>query len=194
MKKIFTIITTLLLTATFAKAQVETYEIDTAHSGVTFKIRHFVGKTPGSFEKFTGTLKLDRDNLENSEVDVTIEASSIDTNNDNRDEHLNEDDYFHTTKFPVLTFKSTKWEKTGEDSYDITGDLTMLGETHPVTLHAALIGFGEGRNGAFLTGWEAKATIERSTWGFTAGAPAVGDEVEISITVEAIRQDEAEEG
>lgn len=188
MKILTSLLALCTLTATSAFAQVETYDIDTAHSGVSFKIRHFFGKVPGSFGKFSGTLIIDRENMENSSTEAAITVASVDTNNDDRDDHLEQDDYFNAAKFPTITFKSTKWEKTGDTTFKIHGDLTMMGKTKPVVLDANLLGFGEGRRGQYLTGWEATTTIDRTAWGFTAGQPAVGAEVEIELNIEGIRR------
>lgn len=170
-------------------ANVETYAIDAVHSSVKFSIRHFVAKTTGSFGDFKGTLTIDRDDLTQSSVEATIEVPSIDTNNEKRDDHLRSDDYFEAETYPAITFKSTKWEQgDDDDEFEVTGDLTMHGVTKSVTLDVELLGFGEGMRGAYLSGWEAKTEIDRSEWGITAGQPAVGDEVEITINIEAIRQ------
>ena len=88
-----------------------------------------------------------------------------------------------------MTFKSTKWETTDkDDEFLVTGDLTMLGVSKPVTLEVELLGMGPGRGGAQLAGWEATTEIDRTEWGLTSGAPAVGNEVEIEINIEAVKQ------
>ncbi|MEM7792181.1 MAG: YceI family protein [Verrucomicrobiota bacterium] len=183
--------TLAFITAGFstASAEVETYLIDQSHSSVKFSIRHFVAKTTGVFKDFEGTLTLDRDDLTKSSVEATIKVPSVDTASKGRDEHLQEDDYFNTAEFPLMTFKSTSWvagDKEGE--FKVTGDLTMLGITKPVVLDVELLGFGPGRNGAFLTGWEATTTLDRTEWGLTSGQPAVGAEVDVTINVEGIRK------
>ena len=178
-----------LLIATAGNAHEATYVIDTAHSSVNFSIRHFVAKTTGTFKDFSGTLVIDTDDMTQSSVEATIQVSSIDTASVKRDQHLNADDYFNTATFPVMTFKSTRWEPTDEDDeFSVSGELTLLGVTRPVTLQVELLGIGPGRNGAVLSGWEAHATIDRREWGLTSGAPAVGDEVEIEINIEAVKQ------
>lgn len=171
-----------------AGASVETYQIDTGHSSVKFSIRHFVAKTTGNFSDFSGTLTIDRSDLTKSSVEATIEIPSVDTDSEKRDEHLQEDDYFHAEKFPLMTFKSTKWAATDDaDEFTVTGDLTFNGITKAVTLDVELLGFGEGMRGAYLSGWEATTTIDRTEWGLTAGQPAVGNDVDITINIEAIR-------
>lgn len=175
--------------AASAQAKVETYTIDESHSSVKFSIRHFVAKTTGNFSDFEGTLKIDRDDMTKSTVEATIKIPSVDTDNNKRDQHLQEDDYFDSKKHPLMTFKSTRWEKAGGDkNFKVTGDLTMRGITREVVLDVELLGFGEGMRGAYLSGWEATTTLDRTAWGVTGGQPAVGDEVEVTINIEAIRQ------
>ena len=178
-----------LLVAGAASAQEDTYVIDTSHSSVNFSIRHFVAKTTGTFKDFEGTIAINTEDVTKSSVEATIQVPSIDTASVKRDKHLNKDDYFDTQKFPVMTFKSTKWETTDkDDEFLVTGDLTMLGVSKPVTLEVELLCMGPGRGGAQLAGWEATTEIDRTEWGLTSGAPAVGNEVEIEINIEAVKQ------
>ena len=170
------------------EANVETYKIDPAHSSVKFAIRHFVAKTTGSFEDFEGTLTLNRDDLTKSKVRATVRIPSVDTDNTKRDNHLQEDDYFDAPNHPLMVFESTGWEKTGERTYAVTGDLRIRGITREVTLDAELFGFGKGRGEDYLTGWEATTTLDRTEWGVDGGQPAVGTDVEVTINIEAIRQ------
>lgn len=170
------------------QAAVETYTIDTSHSSVKFSIRHFVAKTTGNFADFEGTLTIDRDDLTNSSVEAKIQIPSVDTDSDKRDEHLQQDDYFDSAQFPAMTFKSSKWAATEDESkFKITGDLTIRGITKEVVLDAELLGFGEGMRGVYLSGWEAKTTLDRTDFGVDGGQPAVGNEVEVTINIEAMR-------
>ncbi len=169
--------------------KVETYAIDTAHSSVKFSIRHFVAKTTGNFSDFEGTLTIDRDDLTNSKVEATVKIPSVDTDSEKRDAHLQEDDYFDAGEHPLMTFKSTKWtEAEGENKFKVTGDLSIRGITKEVVLDVELLGFGEGMNGAYLSGWEGTTTLDRTEWGVDGGQPAVGTEVDVTINIEAIRQ------
>ena len=186
---------TLLLCLAFALsslsaiAEVETYKIDPTHSSVKFSIRHFVSKTTGSFNQFKGTLIIDRDDLSNSSVEAFITVPSVHTANKKRDTHLQQDDYFNAEKHPLITFKSSHWAKTeNEDSFKVTGHLTMLQTTKEVLLQVDLLGFGPGMKGAQLSGWEATTQIDRTEWGINGGKPAVGTEVDITINIEAIKQ------
>lgn len=169
----------------------ETYTIDPVHSSVGFKIRHFVAKVPGKFTQFSGTIAVDRANLEKSSAEATIQVTSIDTENQKRDDHLRSADFFDATKFPTMTFKSKSWKKTGVDKYDVTGNLTLKGVTKEVVLKVTSLGFGPGMGGAQLSGWEAATTINKADFNMKDPAmldAALGDEVEITINVEAVQK------
>ncbi|MFY9924032.1 MAG: YceI family protein [Opitutaceae bacterium] len=171
-----------------ASAAVETYAIDPVHSSVTFSVRHFLTRVPGHFAKFTGTITVDRDNLENSSVVATIDVGSVSTDNEKRDNHLKSPDFFDAAKFDSIAFKSTSWKKTGEGTFDVAGDLTIHGVTKPVVLKVDLLGFGPGMMGAQLSGWDASVTLNRRDFGVNGPAmlgKALGDDVGVSITIEA---------
>jgi len=171
-----------------SRAAVETYAIDSVHSNVAFSIRHFVSKVPGNFTKLSGTIKVDRENLEKSTVNAIIDVSSVTTSNDARDKHLKSDAFFDVAKYPTARFVSIAWKKTGENTFDITGDLTIHGITKSVVLNAELLGFGAGMEGVQLSGWQATTTLKRSDFGMSGPAvlgAALGDEVAITINVEA---------
>lgn len=179
------------LAAIFAQtvtAAVETYKIDPAHSSVGFEVRHFLTKVPGTFGKASGTISVDRENLENSTVEATIEVASIDTREEKRDNHLRSGDFFLAEKFPTITFKSKTWKKTGDDTFDVTGDLTIKDTTKEVVLKTKSLGFAPGARGAQLSGWEATTTLDRRDFGITYGQGVVGNEVEVEINVEAALQ------
>lgn len=172
-----------------ATAAVETYVIDNVHSSLGFSIRHFVSKVPGTFTTFAGTIHVDRGNLENSSVEATIEVGSVNTAEPKRDNHLKSADFFDVANHGTATFKSRKWTKTGEDTFDVTGDLTLHGVTKEVVLHTTLLGFGDGNRGAKLSGWEATTTIKKSDFGVNGPAvmgKTLGDEVALRINLEAV--------
>ena len=174
--------------AAVLRAEVETYSIDPVHSSVGFSIRHFVSKVPGSFTKFSGTIKVDRANLEKSTVEAEIAVASINTANSGRDNHLKTPDFFDAEKYPTIVFKSKSWKKTGENSFDVVGDLTMKDITKEVVLKVNLLGFGPGMKGAMLSGWEATTTINKADFGVNGPAvlgKVLGDDVAVSISIEA---------
>ncbi len=113
----------------------DTYEIDPTHAWVGFKTNHAGwANAQGTFKAVTGTITFDKDDVTKSAIELTIEAGSIDTNNDKRDVHLKSPDFLNAEEFPQITFKSTAIEKTGEKTAKVTGDLTLVGTTRPVTL------------------------------------------------------------
>ena len=168
-----------------ARAAVETYKIDPVHSSVGFTIRHFFTNVPGVFTKFAGTIVVDRDKLENSTVEATIEVPAIDTRSQMRDNDLRSANFFDVAKYPAIVFKSKAWRKTGDDTFDITGDLTIRDVTKEVVLKAKSLGFGPGMKDALLSGWEATTTVNRNDFGITRYPKLLGDDVAVTITVEA---------
>jgi polyisoprenoid-binding protein YceI len=186
--RIFTSAGLAVASALFASAAVETYTIDPVHSSVGFTIRHFVAKVPGKFNKFSGQIRVDRDNLAQSLAEASIEVTSIDTGNQKRDNHLRNPDFFDAAQFPAIKFKSTSWKAKGENTFEVTGDLTIKDVTKPVVLTVTSLGFAPGPAGAQLSGWEATTTINKKQ--FNVNDPplldaALGDDVAITINIEA---------
>jgi len=188
MKRLLTLIAVLGLFAS-VRADVETYNIDPVHSSSGFSIRHMLSKFSSSFTKTTGTITVDRANLENSKVEATVEVASISTSAPDRDKHLQSPDFFDVAKFPAMTFKSKSWKKTGADTYDVTGDLTIKDVTKEVVLKVTALGFGPGmRPNTFLSGWEATTVLKKSDFGVNGPAmlgKVLGDEVTVNISIEA---------
>jgi polyisoprenoid-binding protein YceI len=180
-----------------ALAELETFTFDKGHTLGGFRIRHFVSKVEGRFNKFDGTIQLDRQNPSASKVDLTIQADSIDTANENRDKDLKSENFFEVAKFPTLTFKSTKVVSKGNDSYDVTGDFTMHGVTKSITVPVKSTGFMKvkGRTGmGEKAGFEISFPLNRKDYGITwnrtldTGGVMLGDDVEINVQVEANKQ------
>ncbi|HTL68056.1 MAG TPA: YceI family protein [Lacunisphaera sp.] len=188
MKRLVVLTLGLGLAAASLPAATETYAIDPVHSSVGFSIRHFVSQVPGFFTKVSGNITVDRDNLENSSVEATIDANSLDTRNERRDADVKGAGLLDTAKFPTMTFKSKSWKKTGEDTFAVTGDLTLHGVTKEVVLTTKLLGFAEGMRGKQLSGWDVATTLKKSEFG-VVGPPmlgkVLGDDVEVHITIEA---------
>ena len=168
-----------------AGAVIETYKIDPVHSAVSFKVRHFFTKVPGVFVNFEGTIVVDRDDLTNSKVEAVIKADSINTRNEKRDKHLRGDDFFDIENYPVITFKSTKWEQNGENTFKVTGILTIMKTVKEVVLDVTLLGFGKGSKDRDISGWEATTSLNRTDFGISYGAALIGNEVFVDITIEA---------
>ncbi len=186
--KRFILLFAALALAVASRADVTTYKIDPVHSSVGFSLRHLVSKFSSSFTKVSGTINYDAAAPEKSSTEATIEIASVSTANEKRDAHIKSPDFFDAAKFPTAVFKSKSWKKTGENSFDVTGDLTIKDITKEVVLKTTLLGTGPGMGGATLTGWEATTTIKKSEFGL--GGPAMlgkmlGDDVALTISVEA---------
>ncbi|MGH1404615.1 MAG: YceI family protein [Alphaproteobacteria bacterium] len=173
----------------------EKYEFDKVHSQILFFVDHLgFAKSQGEFHDYDGSFTFDRENPENSSVNVTIKSASIDMDDEAWDTHMKSDHFFNVEAFPDMVFKSTSIAVTGEKTADITGDLTILGVTKPVVLKTVYNKSGENPySKKFESGFSATASLKRSDFGMTYGLPGVGDEVEIRLEVEAIRQDAEEE-
>lgn len=175
-------------------AQAADYKIDTAHSGASFSVKHLmVSNVKGQFSKVTGTISYDEAKPETLVVDATIDVTTINTNEPKRDAHLKSADFFEVEKFPTMTFKSKKAVKGGRGLM-LTGDLAMHGVTKEVTLDVELSPEVKGmRPGMMVRGANATAKINRKDFGLNwnraveAGGVVVGEEVSISIDIEANR-------
>ena len=174
-----------------AAAEIEQYTLEKPHSQILFFVNHLgFSHSSGRFLDFDGNIEFNRSEPEKSSVDVTIKTDSLEMNDQKWNDHLKGDDFFKVASFPTMTFKSTGIEVTGEDTGLITGDLTMLGVTKPVTLDVKFNKAGKHPFGnQYAAGFSATADIKRSDFGMNYGLPAVGDEVEIRIEVEAIREE-----
>ncbi|SDG38493.1 Polyisoprenoid-binding protein YceI [Limimonas halophila] len=187
--------TAALAGATAAQAEPQTFKIDEAHSDIAFMITHFgYSDAIGEFTDFSGTFTIDKENPDNAAVNVTIQADSVDTQHDKRDEHIRSPDFLNVKEYPEITFTSTDVEKTGENTAEITGELTLHGTTKPVTLDVTLNKLGEHPlpqyNGILTAGISARGTIERSDFGVSKYTPAIGDEMELLIEIEGFAQDQ----
>ena len=177
-----------------ARAAVETYAIDPVHSSVGFSIRHFVSKVPGSFTKFQGTITVDRENLEKSSVTATIDTASITTNQASRDSDLKSPNFFDVEKFPTMKFESKSWKKTGEDQFDVAGDLTIKGITKPITVEFESTGSARDPFGNVRIGFEGQTTLSRKDWGLTwnaaleTGGFLVSDKIKLDFDISAIQK------
>lgn len=176
----------MALTETYG---IGTYEIDVAHSNVGFKIRHLISIVKGNFLRFQGTMELDTESIQGSSVTVVIDASSIHTNHDKRDNHLRSSDFLDATKFPTIIFKS---KRVLNDK--IIGDLTLHGVTKEITLNYIYHGLITDGEGILRAGFTATTQIDRRDFGITynkeipqAGA-LLGYEVPIEIEIEAFNK------
>jgi polyisoprenoid-binding protein YceI len=173
-----------------------TYQIDSAHTHAQFKVRHLmISNVKGDFDKVSGTVTIDEANHSLSGINVTIDVSSISTREPQRDAHLKSPDFFDVEKFPTITFVSKEVVKSGDDSFEVVGDLTIHGVTKTIDLDVEDV-TPEVKDpyGLYRRGASAKATILRSDFGLKynsvleAGGVAIGDEVHITIDTEFTRQ------
>ena len=175
-------------------APANSWRIDASHSELSFRIRHFVSKVRGTFGSWQGTIIADPAQLDAGQVEIVIDAKSIDTNHERRDADLRSANFFEVEKFPEIRFTSRSVEVNGND-LTIVGDLTMRGITKPVTLTGEYIGATEDNRGRRRIGFEASTKVDRTAWGITwnrlaeGGGAMLGDEVEISVVLAAVQQD-----
>ncbi|MFG3194666.1 YceI family protein [Streptomyces sp. NPDC048208] len=170
------------------------YTIDPAHTTIGFTARHaMVTNVKGGFTEFTGSLHLDGDDAARSTATLDVVMDSIDTGNADRDTHLKSADFFKTDEFPTMTFRSTKAESLGGDDYRVTGDLSILGVTRPITIDLEFNGAATDPFGNERVGFEGKAELLRSDWGLTwnaaleTGGVLISDKIKLSFDVSAIK-------
>lgn len=175
------------------------WQLDTSHSSVEFAVRHMMISTArGRFENFSGQVNFDEQNPGNSSVNVEIQAASINTRDAQRDGHLKSPDFFNVEQYPLITFKSTRVEKTGDSHGKIYGHLTIRDVTKEVVLDTEFVGKAKSPWGTTSAGFSASTTIDRKEWGLTwnaqleTGGVLVADQVKISIEVELVEQPEAQ--
>ncbi len=165
------------------------YEIDGVHSQAIFRILHLgVSYQYGRFNKISGALTIDGADPTKNSVSIEVAADSVFTANKKRDTHLKSPDFFDAKQFPTIIFKSTKVEAAGGDKYNVSGDLSMHGVTKPITIALDYVGFGKDPWGGFRVGFEGKASIKRSDFGITFMPEGLGDEVELTLAIEAIKK------
>ena len=170
-----------------------TYAIDLSHSVVEFVVRHLgLAKVRGRFNEFEGSISV-AENIEDSKVDVVIQAASIDTRDEGRDAHLRSPDFLNTDANPTVEFHSTSVRRSGGD-WIVDGDLSVAGQTRPVALQVEFTGDATDPWGGTRIGFEAGTKVNREDWGLTwnqaleTGGWLVGKDVKIELGVEAIKQ------
>ena len=183
------------MTATLdAMTAAQTYAIDKMHSEVAFQVRHLLTKVRGRFTEFAGTVVFDQEHPEQSSASLTIQASSVDTGTPDRDTHLRSDDFFAVGTHPTLTFTGSRVVKTGDDTYDVVGTLTIRGVAKEITMPVTYLGTAKDPWGNVRAGFEASLTLNRKDFGLTwnaaleTGGFLVGDEVRLNLSIQAIAQ------
>jgi polyisoprenoid-binding protein YceI len=174
-----------------ASAAPVVFKIDPDHSSVAFSIRHFVSNVPGRFKEFEGTIKYDKQNPAASAVQFTVQATSIDTDNKDRDNHLKSPDFFDVAKYPTLSFTSTSVAAKDANTLQVTGDLTIHGVTKKVTIPVSVLGVVPAGKGGEKAGFETNFTVDRKDYGvqwnraLEGGGSILGDDVKVTVSVEA---------
>lgn len=170
------------------------YTIDPTHSRIGFSARHaMVTKVRGAFNEFEGKAFLDGDDPEKSSASVTIKAASIDTRNDQRDGHLRTNDFLDAPNFPDITFVSNAVEQVDDDTYRLTGDLTIKGVTHPLSIDLEYNGAARDPFGNLRVGLEGSVVVRRKDYGMTwnatleTGGVLVSDKVTLEVEVSAVK-------
>jgi polyisoprenoid-binding protein YceI len=179
----------LCLLVLAAVVQAETYKVDPVHSTIIFRVGHLnAGVVYGRFNDPVGTITIDSENPANSSLNVEVKTDNIDTHNQKRDDHLRSPDFFNNKEFPTISFKSTAFKSSGDNKYEVTGDLTLHGVTKPVTVTVDKLGTGKDPSGATRAGFESIFTIKRSDFGMNFMQGGVGDEVRLMIALEGVQQ------
>ncbi|MEE9368442.1 MAG: YceI family protein [Pontiella sp.] len=178
---------TLLGTSLTLGVIAETFTIDTGHAEIGFSAKHMmVSNTKGTFNTFEGTFDYDMASKTLNSAEGIIEAGSIDTNNEKRDAHLKNADFFNVAQFPKMTFKSTSVKKTGDNVFEVTGNLNVLGVDRKVVLPVSISGPIDGRHGGMIIGVESITTLNRRDLGIDhSPSSVIGDNIKISIELEA---------
>ncbi len=193
MKKIFFIaVLSSLLLASPGKA--DKWNVDVAHSTLSFEITHMViSKAKGRFTDFNGVINFEGEDIAKGSVEITAKTASVDTDNEDRDEHLRSAEFFETEKYPVMSFKSTKVGEVKEGKFALTGDLTIKDVTKEVTFDCIFRGVVNDPWGNTRTGFSAVTTINRQDFNVAwssvleGGGLTLGNDVEIKLEIEAIK-------
>jgi polyisoprenoid-binding protein YceI len=167
------------------------WTVDASHTSVGFTVKHMmVSKVKGSFGVVEGTLEGNPEDLTGAKIDFKIDTTSINTNSEDRDNHLRSADFFDTETYPSITFVSTEIVKKGDNEYDVTGDITIKDVTQKITFEAEYEGTGKNPWGVEVAAFEVEGKISRKEFGLTwnqaleAGGVLVGDDIKISIDLQ----------
>ncbi|MDB5153034.1 MAG: YceI family protein [Mucilaginibacter sp.] len=171
------------------------WAIDPMHSEVQFKVKHLVISTvSGFFRSFEGSVESENEDFDGASIEFSIDINSVDTNQTQRDEHLKSPDFFDAAKYPHIKFKSTSFKKTGDDEYELKGDLTIRDVTKPISLYAEFGGSAADAYGNIKAGFEITGKINRKEFGLTwegvteAGSIVVGEDIKLTINAQLVKQ------
>ncbi|MFH1374393.1 MAG: YceI family protein [bacterium] len=193
MLKVLSLTIGAILALAFSSTAQE-WQIDAAHSSVSFKVRHMViAWTQGSFNEFEGTIRYDTNDVKNGTAEMTVRIASINTDNEKRDEHLRSPDFFDNDKYPTMSFRSRKVVPGREGEFQLVGDLTIKDIKREVVFECRSHGSVQDFMGQTRAGFTATATINRNDFGIKwskkldAGGLVVGDGVSITLEIEAVK-------
>lgn len=171
------------------------WAVDASHSSVDFSIRHMmISKVKGTFHSYEANIEADPEDLTSASISFSIDLASIDTRNNDRDNHLKSGDFFDVEQFPKMTFNATKITKTGEGEYEVSGDLSLHGVTRTESFDVTYEGGGKNPWGVEVVGYNVEGKIKRSDYGLTynaaleTGGVLIGDEVKVSLEIQASMQ------
>lgn len=193
MKK-FKLLIAAILFVIISNAQITNWGFDTSHSNVRFAVSHMViSEVEGNFSSFDGTVTASKPDFSDAEIEFSIDVSSIDTDNKNRDEHLLNEDFFDVTKFPTIDFKSKSLKRVTKDKFKLTGDLSMHGVTKEITVDVKYGGTITDPWGNTKAGFKITGVLDRTSWGLVynstldTGGLMIGEEITIVCNIELIK-------
>jgi polyisoprenoid-binding protein YceI len=180
----------ILGAASLAQAAPMAFKVDPVHSTILFRVQHMsAGQFWGRFNDPSGTVVWDAEDPTKSSIEVSVQSKNLDTHNAKRDQDLAGPDFFNSKQYPELKFKTTAVKKTGDNTYEVAGDLTIKDVTKSITAAVEMTGLGKDpRRGTAKAGWEATFTINRSDYGVTAMPGGVGESVKLIVSIEANEQ------
>ena len=170
-------------------AAAETYTVDSEHTYILFKVKHVnIGNSYGRFNGAVGRFTVDDAVSGNNFIEMTVNAADVDTDVDKRDGHIRGPDFLNAEKYKHISFKSTAINPVDENTFEVTGDLTLLGKTRSITVNVRQTGAGKDPWGNYRRGFETVFTINRSEWGMDFMLSGVSDAVELIVSVEGVRE------
>ncbi|WP_422928733.1 YceI family protein [Singulisphaera sp. PoT] len=166
----------------------DTYTADPVHSAVVFRVKHMnTSHAWGRFNDITGSFSLNEADPSQSVLDFSIKAASIDTANAKRDQHLKGPDFFNVVQFPTIKFKSKSVTKSA-DGYEVSGELTLHGQTKPIQVKITPTGTGKGPSGTAIAGIDATFFVKQSQFGMTKMVGPIGDDVWVNVSIEGMKK------
>jgi polyisoprenoid-binding protein YceI len=179
----------MAVTLPWTSMAAEKYRVDPTHSSLVFKVKHLdIAYVHGRFNSFSGMVIIDDKIIENSSVEITAMSKAVDTSSGQRDKLLRSADFFDVKQFPEVTFKSSGFKKTGPNTFEVSGDLTLLGVTQPLTATVYETGKGKDPFGGIRRGFETTFPIMRTDFGMKKMPSVIAAEVSVTLSVECVLQ------